>query len=265
MPPGSHGPTEPGPRRSGPCPPGRTGPAPPRPAGGRARTSRCAGSRCCRPVTVSRQRAAPHGVGDPDGHARAGGEVAQVGLEQAGAGAQVAGLEQRHHHGQQRERPHVVVGPGDEGEHLELALDGGAVVGQHVHPVVLGQQRRGRSRAAREGEAAGPVQLATRRRPSVPSGRSPSAAHRGRQRRVVDATAPRPPASSVEVWSVPASSAVQSEVYPLRSKSMAARPRLPVANSRATEIIPSSAHRTRRANRSTRSTTSRGTGWRTRT
>ena len=41
-----------------------------------------------------------------------------------------------------RERTRIVVGAGDEPEHLDLALDRRAVVGQHVHPVVLGEERR---------------------------------------------------------------------------------------------------------------------------
>ena len=53
----------------------------------------------------------------------------------------------------------VVVGPGDEPEHLDLRFDGRAVVGQDVHPVVLGEHRRSRARRTREGKAAGLVHL----------------------------------------------------------------------------------------------------------
>ena len=51
---------------------------------------------------------------------------------------------------------HVVVGPGDQPEHLHLGFHGRPVVGQHVHPVVLGQERRRRAGRPREREPAAP-------------------------------------------------------------------------------------------------------------
>ena len=76
---------------------------------------------------------------------------AQVTGEEAGVG-HVAGLEQSDEGRQPREALRVGVGPTDEGEHLELAVEVGAVVGEHVHEVVLGEVGRGaadRTRAAR--------------------------------------------------------------------------------------------------------------------
>ena len=72
----------------------------------------------------------------------------------------------------------VVVGSGDEGEHLDLGFDGGSVVGQHMYPIVLGQQWWRRAGQAREHEtpclvelphppAQRPVGKALESRPSV--------------------------------------------------------------------------------------------------
>lgn len=130
-------------------------------------------------------RAAAHGVGHPLGDTLVR-QLPRGGLEEAGTGPQVPRLEQRHHHRQQAEPARVVVRPGDEREHLELGLDAGAVVGHHVHPVVLGEQRRRRPRTARVDEAAGPVELrhASTERPGgqplqrAPAGRELVVAHR---------------------------------------------------------------------------------------
>ena len=65
----------------------------------------------------------------------------QVAGEEPGVG-DVAGLEQADERGQPREALRVGIGPADEGEHLELAVQVGSVVGQDVHEVVLGQVGR---------------------------------------------------------------------------------------------------------------------------
>ena len=52
----------------------------------------------------------------------------------------------------------VVVGPGDESEHLDLRLDRRAVVGEHVDPVVLREVGRRALRATGEREAARAVE-----------------------------------------------------------------------------------------------------------
>ena len=78
--------------------------------------------------------------------------------ESLGGVEQVAGLEQSEHHREQREAGRVVVGPGDEPEHLDLALDRGSVVGEHVDPVVLRQGRWRAPRRSGEREATRPVE-----------------------------------------------------------------------------------------------------------
>ena len=181
MPPGSHAADRArGHRGRWRVPARRTAPGPPRAAGPRARTSRRRRkSMLSSPVTAS-WHSAPRRIASATRIAIAvpDAQVAGVGLEQPGAGAQVAGLEQRHHHGQQREGAHVVVGAGDEREDLELGLDRRAVVGEHVHPVVLREQRRGRAGRARGTRSPRAWYISQTRRPSVSGGSSPSARHR---------------------------------------------------------------------------------------
>ena len=95
---------------------------------------------------VVADRTAVHGVGQAQLHVRTGREVTLGVLEESGTGLEISRLEQRDDHGQQREGVEVVVGPGDEPEHLDLGLDRRAVVGQDVHPVVLGEHRWRRTR-----------------------------------------------------------------------------------------------------------------------
>ena len=140
------------------------------------------------------QRAAAHRVGEPDRHALVR-EVTAVVLEQPGAARQVAGLEQADHHREQRERARIVVGARDEREHLDLALDRRAVVGEHVHPVVLREQRR------RAPGPAGERRSPARRRTSRPRDRAcrregraaPPTAARAPRRRRTSPTRPRAP------------------------------------------------------------------------
>ena len=81
-----------------------------------------------------------------------------VGFEQTGATADRSGLEQPDDHRQERESARIVGGTGDQSEHLQLAFDGGAVVGEHVDPVVLGEVRRCGTGRTREPEPAGFVE-----------------------------------------------------------------------------------------------------------
>ena len=104
--------------------------------------------------------AALHRVGEPRGHGfGVGGEMAAVEAEEAlRCGFDVSGLEQAEDHREQRERGRIVVGTRDEAEHLDLALDGGAVVRDHVDEVVLSQERWRGLRMTGEREAARPVE-----------------------------------------------------------------------------------------------------------
>ena len=87
--------------------------------------------------------------------------VADVGLEEAGS-RDVAGLEEADHRGQPREALRVGIGAADQREGLELTLEVGAVVTEHVHEVVLGEEPRCAVRVARQREAASDVHLEDR-------------------------------------------------------------------------------------------------------
>ena len=94
-------------------------------------------------VVLGDRLAAADGVGEPLAHARACRlRSLDVALEEARVG-DVAGLEEADERGEPREALRVGVGAADEREHLELALEVGAVVGEHVHEVVLGEVTRG--------------------------------------------------------------------------------------------------------------------------
>ena len=75
------------------------------------------------------------------------------------AGSDVARLEEADDLGEQGERVGIVVRPRDEAEHLDLRLDGRSVSGEHVHPVVLGEQRRRAPGFPRKDETARVVEL----------------------------------------------------------------------------------------------------------
>ena len=55
---------------------------------------------------------------------------------------EVAGLEEAEHHCKEGEGAEVVVGSGDQGEYLDLGLDAGPKLHEHVDPVMLGEVRR---------------------------------------------------------------------------------------------------------------------------
>ena len=105
-------------------------------------------------------RTAVHRVAETQAHAiGVAREVAAVVREEAfGRPVEVTGLEEPEHHREQREGSWIVVGAGDEPEHLDLRLDGRAVVGEHVDPIVLCERGRRAVRASREREAAGTVE-----------------------------------------------------------------------------------------------------------
>ena len=109
-------------------------------------------------LAAAHERAAAHRVGHPHGHPVVA-QVTWVGLEKPSAGGEIPGLEQRDDHRQQAEAARIVIGPGDEREDLELVLQRRAVAGQHVHPVVLGQQRGSGPRKAGVDEAAVAVEV----------------------------------------------------------------------------------------------------------
>ena len=102
---------------------------------------------------------ASQGVGEAEVHLD-GVEVtlAQVAGEEAGVG-DVPRLEQPDQCRQPGEALRVRVGSTDEREHLELPVQVGAVVGQHVHEVVLGEVGRGAADRARQAEAPAPVHV----------------------------------------------------------------------------------------------------------
>ena len=95
------------------------------------------------------QRTAAHRVGETRRHPFFR-QVPTVVREQSGRARQVSGLEQADDHGEEAEPARVVVRARDEPEHLDSHSDRGAVVGQHVHPIVLREQRR-RAAAADRG------------------------------------------------------------------------------------------------------------------
>ena len=99
-------------------------------------------------------------------------------------------------------------------------------------------------------------------RPRVPLGRRPSSDQRRARSGSATATS-QGWLRCTDVCNAPTSSGDQFEVYPLRSKSAAARPRAPSANCRATGIMSSSTSSSR-ANAAMRSATSGGSGRNTR-
>ena len=84
----------------------------------------------------------------------------------------VAGLEQADERGEPREALRVGVGTPDEREHLELALEVGAVVGEHVREVVLREVRRRAPRCAGQTRSPGRRTCRTPRGRACPAGRS---------------------------------------------------------------------------------------------
>ena len=105
-------------------------------------------------------------VGETRPHARAPERViVDVGLEHALLG-HVPRLEQADHRRQPREALRVRVGAPDQREHLDLAVERGPVVGEHVHEVVLREVRGHAGAVARVRETTSVVHLpdrATRR------------------------------------------------------------------------------------------------------
>lgn len=83
-----------------------------------------------------------------------GREVAAVVAEEAlRGGLDVSRLEESEHHREQCEGGRIVVRARDESEDLDLGLDRGSVVGEHVDEVVLGQEWRSGLRMAGKREA----------------------------------------------------------------------------------------------------------------
>ena len=66
--------------------------------------------------------------------------MASVVLEESHPRCCIPRLEETDDLGQQGEGARVIVGSGDEAEHLDLRFNGRAVAGEHVNPIVLREQ-----------------------------------------------------------------------------------------------------------------------------
>ena len=102
---------------------------------------------------------------------------AHVAVEEPG-GRDVAGLEEPDQRREPREALRVGIGAPDEREHLELALEVRAVVGEHVHEVVLREVLGAPPGDPGELEAAAVVHVPDRSARACPRGSSANAAHR---------------------------------------------------------------------------------------